>query len=90
MRKVDLSTLSDARAVNADYWADIASTLLKRPNDLQTEESADSAVSVIDQQTGLPNLVDQRPWLVLQFPGSVLQFLVLQALVLRCRPELLA
>ena len=55
-----------SEAVNADHRADIAATLLKRPDDLQTEESADSAASVIDQQTRLPNIVDRRSWLEFQ------------------------
>ena len=55
-----------SEAVNADNRVDIASTLLTRPDDLETEESADSAANVIDQQTRLPDLVDRRSWLVFQ------------------------
>ena len=32
-------------AVNADHWAEVASTLLTRPDDPETEESADSVAS---------------------------------------------
>ena len=56
-----------SEAVNADHRADV-STLLTRPDDLEIEESADSAASVIDQQTRLPNLLGGWSWLVFQLP----------------------
>ena len=59
-----------SEAVNADNWADVASTLLTRPDDPETEESAaDSAASVIDHQTRLSYLVDGRSWLLFQLLG---------------------
>ena len=58
-----------SEAVNADHWAEVASTLLTRPDDLETEESVGSAASVTDQQTRLSNLVDERSWLVFQLLG---------------------
>ena len=66
-----------SEAVNTDLLAEVVSILLTRHEDPDTEESADSAAGVIDQQTRLPNLVDQ-PWLVSRVPAP------------RCRPELLA
>ena len=58
-----------SEAVNADHRADIASTLLTRSDDPETEEDADPAASIIDQQTRLPNLVDGRSWLVFKLLG---------------------
>ena len=47
-------------AVNADHLAEVVSILLTHPENLESEESADSAAGVIDQQTRLPNLVDRQ------------------------------
>ena len=48
-----------SEAVNADHRADIASTPLKRPNDLLTEKSADSAASVINPTANRPKGVSK-------------------------------
>ena len=58
-----------SEAVKADHLAEVVSILITRPEDPETEESADSAAGVIDQQTLPPNLVDRRPWLVFQLLG---------------------
>ena len=54
-----------SEAVNAYHWADVASTLLTRPGDLETEGSADSTSSHRPTEpSAIP--IDGRSWLVFQ------------------------